>query len=221
MESKAGFMVDHYQKTYELTYEVWRQRNRIFLILLGVIGAATLLTLRVPQANSLLVDLVAKALSLTDPDRIETLRKSFPFSILQSVLLLVVFYLMVNLYHRSLWVLRHYRYLGLLETEIRQELSLQEPMVTFSREGGFYWTERGEGLSRIKWVYVVLLGLLLLSFLVAKAIDDVRTGSGYLIAVDILTGVPTLYFYWVYVRSSVRSDRPEKEAKAHPAGHPK
>lgn len=213
MESKAGLMVDHYQKTYELTYEVWKQRNRIFLILLGVIGAATLLTLRVPQANSLLVDLVAKALSVTDPDRIETLRKSFPFSILQSVLLLVVFYLMVNLYHRSLWILRHYRYIGRLETEIRQELSLQEPMAAFSREGGFYWTERGQGLGRIKWVYIVLLGLLLLSFLVAKAIDDVRTGSGYLIAADVLTGVPTLYFYGAYAWSSVGFDRPETETE--------
>ena len=213
MESKAGLMVDHYQKTYELTYEVWRQRNRIFLILLGVIGAATLLTLRVPQANSLLVDLVAKALSLTDASRIETLRRSFPFSILQSVLLLVVFYLMVNLYHRSLWVLRHYRYVGRLESEIRQELGLSESMAAFSREGGFYWTERGQGLSRIKWVYIVLLGLLLLSFLVAKAIDDVRTGSGYLIAADILTGVLTLYFYWAYAWSSVGFDRPEEDAE--------
>jgi hypothetical protein len=32
--------VQHYQKTNELTYEMWKQRNWIFLLLLGVIGHA-------------------------------------------------------------------------------------------------------------------------------------------------------------------------------------
>ena len=213
MQTRATLMVDHYQKTFELTYELWRQRNRTFLLLLGVIGVATLLTFRVPEANSLLVDLVAKALNVRDASRIEVLRKSFPFGILQSILLFVVFYLMVNLYHRALSVLRNFRYLGMLEAEIREDLDLQEPTVSFSREGDFYWGNRGPVLGVVKWIYIVLLGALLLSFLIGKSIDDVRTGSGILIVVDAVMGIPTLFFFAAYVRSSIRLDRsaPEQE----------
>ena len=42
---------EHYQKTYELTYELWKQRNVTFLALLGVIGVATLLTFGAAQTN--------------------------------------------------------------------------------------------------------------------------------------------------------------------------
>src|SRR6266404_1560775 len=98
----AAALVQHYQKTYELTYEMWKQRNRTFLLLLGVIGVATILTFRAPQANSLLVDLIRKLLDVSEPARIDELRNSFPFGLLQSILLVAVFYLMVNLYHRAL-----------------------------------------------------------------------------------------------------------------------
>jgi hypothetical protein len=207
MDEKAKLLVDHYQKTFELTYELWEQRNRTFLILIGVIGAATLLTFRIFEANSLLVDLVAKALNITDPNRVETLRKSFPFGILQSVLLFVIFYLMMNLYHRAVSVLRNYRYLGLLETEIRKYLNLLDTEVAFSREGNFYWHNRGWVLGVVKWIYFALLGALLLSFLVGKSINDISTGSRILIAVDALMGIPTLFFFGAYVKSSIRFDR--------------
>ena len=77
MSNTANILVDHYQKTYELTFEMWKQRNRTFLILLAIISVATLLTFRAPEANSLLVDLVAKLVGLSDAKRIEQLRSSF------------------------------------------------------------------------------------------------------------------------------------------------
>ena len=207
MEAKTTLLVDHYQKTFELTYELWKQRNTTFLILLGVIGAAILLTFQVSETNSLLVYLVAKVLNITDLNRIATLQKSFPFGILQSILLFIVLYLMVNLYHRAVGVLRNYNYLGLLETEIRKNLNLLDTEVAFSREGNFYWHNRGWGLGVVKWIYFALLGGLLTSFLVGKTIDDIKTQSEILIAVDALMGIPTLFFFVAYVKSSIRFDR--------------
>jgi hypothetical protein len=115
--STPEILVDHHQKTYELTFEMWKQRNRTFLI-----SVATLFTFGVPVANSLLVDLVANSVGLSDEKRIIQLRSSFPFGLLQSALLIAVFYLMVNLYHRALYVLRNYSYLSKVEDEIRQHL---------------------------------------------------------------------------------------------------
>jgi hypothetical protein len=109
MKDNAQILAEHYQKTYELTYELWKQRNQTFLILLAVIGAATLLTFGATQTNPLLVRWIAKGLDITDKQEIQDLGKSFPFGLLQSLLLVVVFYLVVNLYHRALYVLRNYQ----------------------------------------------------------------------------------------------------------------
>lgn len=86
---------------------MWKQRNRTLLLLLAVIVWATLLTFRAPQANSLLVDLIRKLLDESAPTRIYEFRKSFPFGLLQSILLIAVFYPMVNLYHRAFPVRRN------------------------------------------------------------------------------------------------------------------
>jgi len=65
----AKVLAEHYQKTFDLTYELWMQRNRTFLVLLGVIGVATLLTFRTPEANSPLVGWVAVIIGATDPQQ--------------------------------------------------------------------------------------------------------------------------------------------------------
>lgn len=205
MSDAAEIMVEHYQKTYELTFEMWRQRNRIFLVLLAVIGVATLLTFRVPEANSLFVDLIAKLLGVSDQQRIQELRQSFPFGLLQSILLTTIFYLMVNLYHRARYVLRSYSYLSNLEREIRQQLNLADGTISFTRESTFYWGQRDLLSGFVKWVYIVFLGLLLIAFLVGRIIDDFRTGSVLLAIVDLIIAIPTIIFYFGYARASVFS----------------
>jgi hypothetical protein len=82
----AQLLTEHYQKTYELRYEFWKQRNLTFLILLGVIGLATLLTFAPAQTNPLLIDWIAKALAISEPGRIAQLEKSFPWAIVQTLL---------------------------------------------------------------------------------------------------------------------------------------
>ena len=206
MADTSEILVDHYQKTYELTYETWKQRNKTFLILLGVVSVATLLTFRAPEANSLLVDLIAKLLGITDAGRMTELRNSFPFGLLQSILLTAVFYLMVNLYHRALYVLRSYSYLSKLEKEIRQHLRLSEESVFFTRESAFYWSRHTRITQLVKWVYIIFLGLLLLAFLMGRIVDDFRIGNTILAIVDIVIAIPTLLFFWAYAQSSVTLD---------------
>ncbi len=38
-------LVDHYQKTYELVLHFWERRNRQFLVLMGLLAAAALVTI--------------------------------------------------------------------------------------------------------------------------------------------------------------------------------
>jgi hypothetical protein len=206
MDDSVKPIIEHYQKTYELTYELWQQRNRTFLLLLAVIGAATLLTFRVPQADSLLVDVVAKAAGVSNTARAAELRAGFPFALLQSIILMVVFYLMVNLYHRAVNVLRNYRYLSCLASEIRELLQLQSDRIAFTRESTFYWGAQSRLSGAVKWVYFGMLGLLLLAFLGGRVMEDVSTSNMALAIVDLLIGIPTLVFYVEYARSSISLD---------------
>lgn len=206
MTERTTALVGHYQKTYELTYTHWRQRNRTFLILLGVISVATLLIFGGSKTDSMLVYFIAKLVGATDAAGREAIRQGLPFGLVQSILLMVVFYLTVNLYHRALYVLRSYRYLGRLEQEIRQDLALPADSIAFTRESSFYWNDRPPLSGWVKWIYILMLGLLLLAFLGARIIGDFHSHSYLLGLVDLIIALPTLLFFYAYARSSVSLD---------------
>ena len=201
-EKRAELLVDHYQKSFELTHEMWKQRNLIFLRLLAVIGLAALFAFVPKLSNWILINYIAKA---TDAQATELLN-SFPFGLLQTILMFVVFYLMVNLHHRAQYVLRSYKYLGDLEAEIREVLDLNPEHASFTRESGYYWTHRGRFAGLVKWIYFILLGGLLLTFLTVRLLFDIREGDIGLLVADGTIAAAILIFFYAYTRSSVIED---------------
>ena len=83
MKQGTELLAEHYQKTFEFTSKLWEQRNRTFLWLLFVVGSGTLLTFRVSQAEPLLVDFVADIFNIENEERINELRTSFPYGLIQ------------------------------------------------------------------------------------------------------------------------------------------
>jgi hypothetical protein len=207
----AELLADHYQKTYELTLETWKERNRSFLLLLAVIGTASLLTFNVEQAQPLLGDLIAKIFSITDATRRGELGDSFPYGLIQSILLMVVLYLMVTLCHRTTSINRHYRYLQSLEQELRNLLALGSDSVGFTREGAFYWGERHWALSVVGYAYKGMLGLLLLAFLGMRIYGDVSAGNFLFAVTDTLLAAATLVFFVGYAKPSLGLSTDKKE----------
>lgn len=147
-------------------------------------------------------------------DQVAGIQAGFPFGMLQAITLFVIFYLTVNLYHRALYVLMSYAYLGALEAEIREEIGVGEAAVAFTRESSFYWRRRDPLLGTVKWVYIILLTSLLVAFLVGVAIQDARLGNWLLLFVDLLFSAPTLLYLYAYAASSVRLDREEPQSKS-------
>jgi hypothetical protein len=143
--SVAELLTEHYRDTMDRTNTFFQQRNRIFLILLAVIAIGTLITFRTKQTESLLLIWITKGL---DQKSVDAIRNSFPFALLETLLLVVVFFLMVNLYHRARFILRNYQYLGLLEAEIRKQLALGQNSTAFTRESTIYWTGRASSSRR-------------------------------------------------------------------------
>lgn len=202
MDDATKLTVDHYQKTYELTLQVWEQRNRTFPLLLAVIGLAALLTYNVPQAQPLLVDIIAKLVGITDATRFAELRQGFPYGLVQSILLMVILYLMLILYHRTSYIQRCYTYLCALEPEIRSRLGLSDDAVTFTREGTFYHRHKAPFQRFVGVTYVAMLGLLLTAFLGSRIYTDFASGRIVIGLVDVALALPTMLFFIGYARSS-------------------
>jgi small-conductance mechanosensitive channel len=218
MKDKAGILADHYQKTYELTFELWKLRSQTFLILLAVIATGTLLTFSPTETNPLLVLWIAKILEVKTDPGIQELSRSFPFGLLQTLLLVVVFYLVVTLYHRSLYVLRNYRYLAALERDIREQLEAPPQSVAFTREGSFYWSDHAFLQGAVKWCYIVLVGGLLFAFLGARIYQDFKTRTLTLAAVELVIALATSLFFLAYAGSSVTMDQEQSMLPARRPG---
>lgn len=202
----AQAITEHYQKTFELTYETWKERNSIFVFLVITAGIGLLLLLRVPESSSLLVDVVAKLVGITDRDRIMQLYKDFPFNVLLSVFMVIIFYLMQKLYSTNLSVMRNYLYLGAVENEIRKQLKLPVDSISFTREGNFYWGARSLTQKMSKWYFIVVVAIVVLPFLILKVIGDFNVANMIIIIVDIFLSIVTLIYFLEYARSAIALD---------------
>jgi hypothetical protein len=213
MDEVTKVLIEHYQKTYELTYSLWQQRNSAFLILMGVIGLAALLTFQSAQAQPLLVDFIAHFVGIKDSERLNELRAGFPFRLMNEIVLAVIFYLVVNLNHRANYVLRNYKYLARLEHDIRKRSEMSDS-VAFTRESTFYWQARSPLGGLVKWVYIGMLGIVLVAFLGGRIFEDVGaigdSGGMWWVILDVGLAIPTLLFYAEYAWSSVANDSNSK-----------
>ena len=206
-------LANHYQKTFEVAYDYWKERNKLFVILVLTAGMGLLLLLRVPEANSLLVDAIAKFLGVTDMERIQQLYANFPFNVLLSGVLVVMFYLMQRLYSTNLSVMRTFMYLGALETEVRKHLGLPTGSISFTREGSFYWGKRSRIQVMSKYYYVVVLFIILVPFIGFKLIADFESPNLLVIAVDVVVSIMAVLYWWAYARSSFQLDVPKITAE--------
>ena len=205
----AEVLANHYQKTYEVAYEHWKERNKLFVTLVLTAGIGLLLLLRVPEANSLLVDAITKFLGVTDAERIKNLYANFPFNVLLSGILVVIFYLMQRLYSTNLSVMRNYMYLGAIEKEIRGHLRLPTDSVSFTREGNFYWGKRSPMQSMSKYYYVAVLFIILIPFIAFKLIADFQEPNVIVLPVDVAVSLMAVLYWWEYARSSFQLDKPK------------
>jgi len=204
-------LTNHYQKTFEVAYENWKERNKLFVYLVLVAGLGLMLLLRVPTADDLLVDAIAKFLNITDPLRKAELQNGFPFDILLSAILVTMFYFMQRLYSTNLSVMRTYMYLGALEKEIRTHLRLPAESVSFTREGSFYWGRRTKMQFMSKYYYAIVLFIILIPFIVFKVVADFQAPNFIVIPVDIAVSLMTILYWWEYARASFRMDVPKME----------
>ncbi len=212
MSSRAEILSNHYKDTFDFTLKLWDQRNRTFIILLLVVGVASLLNIKGSQAHPLLVDAIINYLDISDQNRVDDLRKSFPIGLIHSILLMVILYLMVQLYHRTITITRNYSYLGKMEDEIRKDLGVVGDKISFTREGKFYNDNSPSSTKYIRYTYLIMLGLLIITFLVVRFQSNFSSENVVTIIWDTALGLTILFFYGAYVYVSLKKPTKKEES---------
>ena len=222
--SNSNPLIEHYHKTSDLTQTLWEQRNQTFLLLILALGAASLLSFDPKFTNDLLTVVAPRALGIVDTKHLADIKAGFPYAVVHAALLVLVFYFMANLYHRTVGVMRSYDYLGALEKEIRTSLQLADGSIAFSREGNYYWNHRPPLMRLVKYMYIVIIGVLLVSFFGFRFLSDWRAFADtaifdlwrdrrdtvLLFGADLLICLVTLKIFVGYWRESMRLDRRPK-----------
>jgi len=183
---RATALVDHYQKTRDQVSRAWEQRNHRYLLLVGLLAAAIVLSFA-----PIIVELVGR---YTLVELSEVLKKAAPgnkdtakdvaalslaarwdvvLTIVMIVVLVSVFYMMTDLFHRSSLLVSSYVYLALVENEIR---SVLQTNVAFTREGSFYRATGARMSVLIGLVNKGMLGCLLFVFFTLRLLFDYRDG---------------------------------------------
>lgn len=206
-------LAGHYQKTFEIALENWKERNRLFLFLVLTAVVGLILLQRGDIANELFVKYVQKYFALTpaeDYGLLKAISETVPFSFVQSAVLVVMFYFMQRLHATNLAVMRTYKYLALLENEIQPHLGLPRASGSFTRESKFYWSNRVFMQTMSKWSYVAVLFFLLIPFMYLKLADDLASAPFPITSVDAIVSVLILAYWVDYARSAFILDKPLK-----------
>ena len=90
-EKKLERLAEHYQKTFEMNYQTWRDRNNYFLTLVAVLAGATLLfSLGKSDASSIIVIWIGNLIGLKESQP-NPFASSANFELLQLLVLAVIF----------------------------------------------------------------------------------------------------------------------------------
>lgn len=202
-DTAAQLIAEHYQHTFDLTYKYWRERNRIFGVLLLVLGLTALLSVRA-QANTLLVTAMANALGVDDrPADMSALQDSIPVALVNGVAAAIVTMLIFLVYQRSRLLNLLYAYLATLEGELRGQLRLPKASFAFTRESDFYRMRPPDAFAGVlRFGYLASSGIALAGVLSLRVYQDLRAEAYWGMAVGILFGVLSLLFYVGYVKES-------------------
>jgi hypothetical protein len=245
---RATALVEHYQKTREQAGRDWVERNRRYSLLVAMLAGAALLTfVQGPLVGTLaqlsggeLRALLSGAKSQGSLDlsgivaSLVVYNAAVVFDLIMIAFLVLSFYLMTDLFHRSAMLVSGYVYLALMEREIRRELMLGETDAAFTKDGPFY-RATGAHMSRLVGrANKGMLGCLLLLFFAARLFTDFPHGwlslhlptpadlatwpqwatRNFLFLLDVITALLTARMFWGYLVLKAPSDAKVREAIA-------
>lgn len=137
-------LYDHYKETFSLSKEAQARRNKSFIVLCILEAFSFLLLIRPEKAFEIILEGINKELDMT---------LQLSNTIIQTLLWLLIAYIMVRYIQDMLYVERQYIYLNNLEKEISKLGSVD----IFAREGANYQKDYPMVLNFIDLFYKMLM----------------------------------------------------------------
>jgi hypothetical protein len=243
---RAEALVEHYQWTREQLTRDWVDRNHRYSLLVALLAVAALLSfVQGPVVRTLgalstteLSSLLGKASGSPDPwgilASLVIYNAAVVFDLLMIAFLVLVFYLMTDVFHRSGILGSGYVYLSLMEHEVRAALLLTESHTAFTREGAFYQATGRRMSKLVGRANKGMLGCLLVLFFAARLFTDFPqewlplrlpapadlaawtrwATRNFLFFLDVVTALLTARMFWGYVVLRAPSEAAVREAIA-------
>ena len=145
---KLEMLYDHYKETFKLNKEAQSGRNKNFIILSSLEAFLFFLLIRPEKAFELITSRISKELNMS---------LQLSNSIIQTLIWLLIVYIMIRYVQDMLYVERQYLYLNKLEKEISYLSSTD----IFSREGENYQKDYPIVLNLIDLFYKILMPVFL------------------------------------------------------------
>ena len=136
---------DHYKETYKLSKEAQIRRNKSFIILCFLEAISFLVLIRPEKALEILQNGINKELNIT---------LELSNTILQTLLWILIAYVMIRYVQDMLYIEKGYKYLENLEKEISKEIK------GFTREGEDYSKNYPMVLNFIDLFYKMLMPII-------------------------------------------------------------
>ena len=137
-------LYDHYKETFSLSKEAQSRRNKSFVVLCILEAFSFLLLIRPEKAFELILEGINKELDMT---------LQLSNTIIQTLLWLLIVYIMIRYIQDMLYIERQYIYLDSLEKEISNLGSVN----IFAREGANYQKDYPMVLNFIDLFYKMLM----------------------------------------------------------------
>lgn len=180
-------LYDHYKETVSLSKEAQVRRNKSFLILCILEAFSFFILIRPEKAFELILDGINEELGMT---------LKLSNTIIQTLVWLLIAYVMIRYIQDMLYVERQYSYLSKLENAISNNMTIN----IFSREGDHYLHNYPMVLNFIDLFYKMLMPILFEFINIVRICKEWKSVNSITIAVvcDTVLCIAILIIIWFY-----------------------
>lgn len=180
-------LYDHYKETFSLSKEAQSRRNKSFLVLCILEAFSFLVLIRPEKAFALILDGLNAELNMT---------LQVSNTIIQTMLWLLIAYVMIRYIQDMLYVERQYTYLSKLEKAISNNMTVN----IFSREGDNYVHNYPMVLNFIDLFYKMLMPIFFLIINAVRIHEEWLTANDITIALvcDTVLCIAISIIIWFY-----------------------
>lgn len=180
-------LYDHYKETFKLSKEAQSRRNKSFIILCVLEAFSFFLLVRPKKAFEIISSGISKELDVS---------LQLSNAIIQTLIWLLIVYVMIRYIQDMLYVERQYSYLSNLEKEISQ-ISLTN---IFSREGKNYQKDYPIVLNLIDLFYKMLMPMFFMAINMIRIYKEWIVSNGITTALicDSILCIAIIIIDWFY-----------------------